>query len=392
MLELNTAEITGVGWFGIMLGFSAVFLMTSRQQGVARVGMMFFLAILQIITAIYFYQWALSNTTDAITYYTDPYDWYARGFGLNTGFIIWIVQWTKSWAGGTYLDYFLLFQAAGTWGIAFVLLTFDEIFEMAEQPPYRALYLTMLLPGVHFWTAYIGKDGLLFLAAALTTWAALQIGKRWLAFGFAVVLMILVRPHIAILALAACAIGVALDKKTSSILRLSLIFMSLVAFAVAAMTIRDTFRIDVTSADSVTDFLASYSETTQRVSGGTAAYYDSYLVRVFSLLFRPLFFDASGVLGIIASFENLFWLFMVGTLIYRFGWVVTLFKHLFVVRYAALFAVALTILLSLMYYNVGLGLRQKIMMMPAYLTLLAAVLATARRVKPAARRPRPQPA
>ena len=390
---IDSGEIGGVGWFGVLLGFAAIMLMTRREQGVGRFGLMFFLAIVQIITAVYFYQWALTNTTDAITYYTDPYNWYARGFGLNTGFIIWIVQWTKSWAGGSYLDYFLLFQATGTWAIALMILTYDDLFRQAERETPKALYLTLLLPGIHFWTAYIGKDGLLFLAAALTTWAAVQIRTRWLAFGLATVIMILVRPHIALLAVAACAVAIALDKKASPLIRIALIFMSLAAFAFAAVTIESTFRIDVTNADSVTDFLATYSETTQRVSGTTSVAYESFFIKLLSLLFRPLFFDASGFLGLVASFENLFMLFMVGTILFRITWVIVLFRHLFVIRFAVLFAVALTILLSMVYYNVGLGLRQKLMMMPAYLTIFAAVIATAQRMKASQLRPvRPQPA
>lgn len=393
MLDLDIAEITGVGWLGIFLGFGAVFMMWRREEGIARIGLMFFLAITQIITAIYFYQWALTNTTDAVTYYADPYSWYSRdGFGLNTTFILWLVQTSKYWVGGTYLDYFLLFQATGTWGCAFMILTYDDVFKMADRPPFRPFYLTLFLPGIHFWTAYIGKDGLLFLAGAITVWAAVNIRARWLGFGFAVLIMILVRPHIALLAVAACAIGIALDKHTRPLVRILLIGMSLGAFAFAAVTIQDTFRIDVTSADSVTDFLAAYSETSQQVSGGTAAYYDSYMARVFSLLFRPLFFDATGFLGLVASFENLFILIMVTMILIRIRWVITLFRHVFVVRFAVLFASAMTVLLSLMYYNVGLGLRQKLMMIPAYLTIFAAVVASAQRVRIARRRARPQPA
>ena len=393
MLDLDILEVSGVGWFGIFLGFGAVMMMWRREEGVARIGLMFFLAITQVITAVYFYQWALSNTTDAVTYYADPYSWYSRdGFGLNTTFIIWLVQTMKWWFGGTYLDYFLLFQATGTWGCAFLLLTYDDVFKMADRPPSRPLYLTLFMPGIHFWTAYIGKDGLLFLAAAITIWAAVNIRARWLAFGFAVVIMILVRPHIALLAVAALAIGIALDSHTRALTRISLIGLSLVAFGFAAATIQDTFRIDVTSADSVTNFLEAYSTNTQRVTGTTSVYYESFLARMFSLLFRPLFFDAGGFLGLVASLENLFILIMVTMIVVRIRWVISLFRRIFVIRFCVLFAVALTILLSMMYYNVGLGLRQKLMMMPAYLTVFTAVVASAQRVRVAKRRARLQPA
>ena len=383
-------DVTGVGLAGIFLGFLAIFLVSGRGGGVNRVSLVFTLAVVQVATAVFFYQWALTNTTDAATYYYDPYDFYLRGFQLNTGFIIWIVQSLKSLVGGTYLDYFLLFQASGTWGIVFLLKTYEDIFKQAGQPIPWPLYLTLFLPGLHFWTAYIGKDGLLFLAAAMTVWAAVNIRDRWVAFGIALVLMILVRPHIALLAVGAGAVAIAFDKRTPPLVKVALSIVSLVGFVAVAGTIRSAFQIDVTSAESVTDFLSSYSRTTQGVTGSTAANYDSFLVRVFSLLFRPLFFDASGILGIIASFENLFLVYLVYTIVSRYRWTIALFKGLLVIRFAVLFAIALTLLLSLMYYNVGLGLRQKLMMMPAYFTVFAAVLATARRRRAALATQRPQ--
>jgi hypothetical protein len=55
-----------------------------------------------------------------------------------------------------------------------------------------------------------------------------------------------------------------------------------------------------------------------------------------------------------------------------------MFRQIMLVRYSLIFAVALIALLSLVYYNVGLGLRQKMMMMPGLLTVFAATLANVR--------------
>lgn len=384
-------DVTAVGLAGILLGFLSIVLVLGRSEsgGVNRVGLVFILALVQVLTAIFFYNWALTNTTDAATYYYDPYGFFIRGFQLNTGFIIWVVQSLKGSVGGTYLDYFLLFQATGTWGLVFLLKTYGDVFKLAGQEVPWPLYLTLFLPGFHFWTAYIGKDGLLFLAAVMTVWAAISIRDRWLAFGIGVVIMVLVRPHIALLAVASGAIAIAFDKRTPPLVKLALALVSFGGLLAVAGTIRNAFEIDVTSAESVTDFLSAYSQTTQGVAGTTTVAYDSFLLRVVSLLFRPLFFDASGLLGLVASFENLVIVYVVYRIVSNFRWVVALYKGLFVIRFAVLFAVALTLLLSLMYYNVGLGLRQKLMMMPAYYVVFAAIIATARRQRaaPAVRRP-----
>jgi len=361
-----------------------------RGKGTGRIALVLALAATQIAVSIYFYNWALTNTTDATTYYYDPYEFYSRGFGLSTQFVVWLVQSIKETFGGSYLDFFLLFQATGTWGIVFVLKSIDELFEQAgQQVPWQAVAI-LFLPGLHFWTAYIGKDGGLFLATAMAGWAAFSIWTRWPAFMFSIVIMIMLRPHIALLALSAAAIALVLDKRTARATRFALTSFAVVGLAVTVGTIRSTFEVDVTNADSVADFLASRGETVQRIETGEASGL-SFPSRVFSLLFRPLFFDAQGALGLIASFENLVLVYLIGLIAVKFRWTKILFQRLFVIRYAAFFALALTLLLSIVYYNVGLGLRQKMMMMPAIIVMFSAVLATTRVVRPA-RKLRAQPA
>jgi hypothetical protein len=71
---------------------------------------------------------------------------------------------------------------------------------------------------------------------------------------------------------------------------------------------------------------------------------------------------------------------MVGTLLWRFGDSVRLARQVFFLRFALVFAGTLALLLSMVYYNVGLGLRQKVMFMPALLTFFVALVAV-RRVK-----------
>jgi small-conductance mechanosensitive channel len=101
-------------------------------------------------------------------------------------------------------------------------------------------------------------------------------------------------------------------------------------------------------------------------------------VRLLSLLFRPLFLDAQGAFGLIASLENVFIIVLLVTLFRNFGQLMRMIRQVFFIRFAAVFALILIVLLSLVYYNVGLGLRQKIMFMPALLTMFVAVLAVRR--------------
>jgi hypothetical protein len=111
--------------------------------------------------------------------------------------------------------------------------------------------------------------------------------------------------------------------------------------------------------------------------GGSGAQ-GSYPVRVVSLLFRPFFFDAGGIPGLIASFENLVLLFIFGFMAYHFRILRELFRRVMLIRYCVIFSLTVILLLATVYYNVGLGLRQKMMAMPTLLTLLAGIVAVLR--------------
>ena len=88
----------------------------------------FFLAFLTHIgTTILYYFWVQTTVADTILYYDDPYSFYGTGFGMGTRFVIYMVQYLKDILGGTYLDYFLLFQAFGFWGVVLMMRIFEEI-------------------------------------------------------------------------------------------------------------------------------------------------------------------------------------------------------------------------------------------------------------------------
>ena len=336
----------------------------------------FFLAFLTHIgTTSLYYFWVQTTVADTILYYDDPYSFYGTGFGMGTRFVIYMVQYLKDILGGTYLDYFLLFQAFGFWGVVLMMRIFEEIhIELGtKQSPFT--YLLFFLPSIHFWTSAIGKDAPLFLAASLAVWSAMQLRRRFIAFGLSILIMVLFRPSIALAALMALALSAFIDPRNSVGTKLVLLLAAFAAVVPVLGTVENTFRVDVTSAESVSDFFQYQSEISAQDEGGSAVVGASYPVRIFSLLFRPLFVDANGAFGLIASLENLFLMFILFQMLRNFGSVKKLVRSVFFVRFGSIFAVVLILLLGFVYYNVGLGLRQKVMFMPGLLTLFVAVLA-----------------
>jgi hypothetical protein len=370
--------VTALGVLGILLGLLAwplAFVHRTR----ARVGLFAALFLTHAICGFIYYNYAVNFGSDSSMYYFGINGYYETGFGLSTQFIIFVVQTIKGAVGGTYLDFFLLFQAFGFFGIALLMRVMEEVYTALDLPQTPWSYLLLFLPGIHFWTSAIGKDGILFTACCLALWAAMHLKRRYLAFAIAMGLMILVRPHIALIALVAASWTMLRDRTTNVMLRTVLVLVSLGGLVVAAATMKSTFALDVTSADSISDFLAVRDNVKATSSsddlGNTAVLNAPYPVRVLSFLFRPLFVDADGPFGYIASLENTVYLFIFGFLLLRIRTLLAALRSAPFIRYALIFAGGVTLALSIDYYNVGLGLRQKTMVVPAVLIIFIAIAA-----------------
>lgn len=373
--------MTLVGVFGVLVSLLAwrfaVIVPTRLRVTI------FAAALLAHLTCtVLYYGYVQTNAADTAMYYYDSYYMYPDGFGFSTQFIIWLVQSLKWAVGGTYLDYFFLFQAVGFFGIAFLMRTIEEVYaSLSLQQPLWSYFL-ILLPGLHFWTSAIGKDALLFFACCLAIWAAMQIRRRYISLGIATLVMILVRPHIAIVALAAITLSLFADRTVQPVLRGALAIGSLGAIGFAIATVGSTFGIDLTNADSVSNYLSARDVVTMSDDlGGSGLAGAAYPVKLLSFLFRPLFVDATELFGYVASFENLALLVIFALMLLRMKTFFRAFQTVPFVRYALIASGGITLALAGDYYNVGLGLRQKTMVLPGFLIAFITVqaLRTARR-------------
>jgi hypothetical protein len=367
--------VTLIGLIGLLIslaGFRFARVFDARSRLVMFVALL--LAHIGASAAYYFYAQEFGG--DVALYYYDQLGIYGRSSGLSTVFIVNLVQFLKEYFGGTFFDYFLLFQAMGFWGILFILRTFDDIHEELGQPNFSRVYLLLFLPGLHFWTSAIGKDAPIFLGVAMCTWAAFRLPRRYLAFGIGLAIALLVRPHIALIALIALAMTVAFARGTSLLTRGALLVVVLAGIVSVGGLVQDSFQgLNISNKDSVTEFIETKSSVSEESGGDVSIIGASFPLKLISLLFRPFFIDATGLLGYVASLENVVLLVVIVTLIWSFRTSLAVARAAMFARFAGLFFILLTFLLAMVNYNVGLGLRQKMMMMPALLVFFAALLA-----------------
>lgn len=367
--------MTALGLLGIIISIAG-FHFARVNESRARFVLFALLLLLHIGAMIANFLYTQERGGDAFLYYYDQMGLYGLQTGLGTIFVINFVQFLKSYLGGTLFDYFLLFQAMGFWGILFVLRAFDDIHEELGQPIFKNVYFLLFLPGLHYWTSAVGKDAPIFLGIAMCVWAAFRLQRRYLVFGAGVAIALLVRPHVALMSLVAVAMGLLLGRNVSLLTRGALLAVVLAGISSVAVLVEGTFTgLSLSSADSVSEFLESKSQVGEDSGADLGITSASYPVKLISLLFRPMFIDAEGLLGYIASVENVVLLAIIFTLVRRFRTVIAVARSVLFARFAIVFFVIITLLLAMVNYNVGLGLRQKMMMMPALLAFFVALLA-----------------
>jgi hypothetical protein len=363
-----------IGIAGFLLALSAVYIAEVRGSK-RRLVVFVLLFVLHLLATVAYYFVAEASGSDAHFYYYDRYQFFGYSQGLGTPVILNLVQNLRIYFGGSFFEYFLLFQASGFWGLIFVYKTFNEIFgEVCDYQP-SWTYLPLFLPGVHYWTVAIGKDAPIFLSVAMSLWACLDLRKRLFPLAFAIALMMAVRPHIAILALGALAFAALFDRRTSLLLKSLLIAAVAAGAVVVATSLETTIRVDVSSAESVSDYMSSRGNIDESSGADRRIVEASLPLKILSLWLRPFFLDAESTMGYIASLENAVLLLMFGFIGLNWRLFRTTFAKVPYIRYSAVLFVALTVLLGAVNYNVGLGLRQKMMAMPCLLAILMTLIA-----------------
>lgn len=370
--------MTFVGVAGILLGLLAVRWLAIEQSN-RKIGFFLLIAVIHVATTAIYYQYTQSYDADTGLYYFDQPGFYYRRFSLGTVFIIYLVQWLRGVIGGTYLDYFFLFQAFGVWGIALLVRALEELTIVLERPWPPFLTVLMFMPGMYFWTSAIGKDAPLFFACTLAVWSSMAITKRWLWFGIAIVVMVLFRPHIALIAIGSLALAVVAGRGLPLALRGVLVGLSLVSGALLLNTVQASLRVDLSSVGSIAGYLETSTATAAAAADGSDQLVSApFPLKLISLLYRPFFFDSGGFFGLVASVQNVFMLFVTFVLVRNHRIWRAMFRESLPIRFATIFLFALILLLSFMYYNVGLGLRQREMFTPALYLIFAALYLVAK--------------
>ncbi|WP_227740416.1 hypothetical protein [Salegentibacter sp. BLCTC] len=347
-----------------------IFKKLNRKHEFFSTGLMNKLFFYHLVFAGIYYSYAFFNPSDSKRYFrvpgTEGKTW--GGF-LDTGtsFIDFLSYPFINFFGFSYEMMMLLFSWIGFLGFVYAYLFFKENITLNIKLFKRIDFLTLILflPNMHFWTASLGKGAPIFLGLMLFAYALKEPKTRFFSLSLGSLLVFAIRPHMFLLLAGAGMLSIFLNKNQIS-LKQKAIFVGAITGVLLLFHKQILGVMNLgNSQNLIADFL-SFTENRAKdldnATSGVPMTEYSIVEKFFTFWFRPLFFDAPGILGIIVSIENLIYLILFGKLFKKsfFGFLKTApanVKLSLILFFTSSFA--MTFVMS----NLGIILRQKSMIM-----------------------------
>lgn len=326
-----------------------------------------------VALSLVYYIYVLFSPSDSRGYYRSAFstdDWFSL-YGTSTTFIKFLNYPFVAYAGFSYEAMMALFSFLGYLGFIFTYVFFKENIRFKHKIyGVDLVMLIFLLPNLHFWSGSLGKGSIIFLGIGLLFFGLSRPSKRVIPLIFGGLIVYHVRPHVMLMVLVSSAAGFLFSSKGIS-------FAARVVFLVGAFAAFFMIYQDVLTLVGIDEeeFLSQgldlshrASELSKATSGVDITNY-SLPMQVFTFLYRPLFFDAPGMLGIIVSFENVFYILFSFNLV-RLAGIKYILRSNFLVKSAILSFITVSIALAQISGNLGLAIRQKSQIMILFLFVI----------------------
>lgn len=264
--------------------------------------------------------------------------------------------------GFTDLSIFLVFNIIGTIALLLLYMVFQNIHSN------NIFKYIIFLPSISYWSCAIGKDAIAFLAVALLVYGvSLNLNKKIIIL--AIFFMLLVRPHIALLILISIIVYFFVKSNISLYIKICATPFFVGLFLLLFNFVSNYVGLEDNSLNDVSSYM-DYRQTLNQ-EGGSSIDMSSQPIylKLFTYLFRPLPYEAHNFVALMASFENLFLLFLILSIIIKnYRQIKYLLKgeEFILLIYFLLGLLLLGNLVS----NLGIASRQKWMIMPVLIYLV----------------------
>jgi hypothetical protein len=235
--------------------------------------------------------------------------------------------------------------------------------------------LLFLMPSLHFWTGFLGKEALLFF---LMAYILKNVKAKSFNFPFFLAFLIIffIRPHVFFIVAFGFLIVLLLEKEISKKTKRYLILIpSIIIIALIPIFLKYFLKIDTIDIAGIKEYLSSFLNYTQTNTGNSPiSLIDTNLFsRILILLFMPLPY----IYAIKNSFqwgialENVYFLLIFVYSMYCLA--VNRIKMNIIrmdIKFALITSVLLVVLFGSYIYNLGLASRMRVMFLPYLLYVL----------------------
>lgn len=317
---------------------------------------------------IVYYTYALFNPSDSKRYFTRPQEtnsWWEL-FGTSTTFIDFL-----SWPFVKILNFnyemmMVLYGWFGFIGFLYAYLFFRENIPIKVKVlKIDFLLLVLFLPNMHFWTSSLGKGAPIFMGLMMIAYAIKDAKNRWAILVIGSLITYYIRPHVFFFVAVGIVLGYMTGREKIAFWKKLLIYVGMFG---SVYLVQDTIlgMAGLSQSENLVEGFEEFSEDrgtelAKSDSGVDMTSYPLYL-KLFTFWFRPLFFDAPGILGLIVSAENLIYLLLFFKILKRdfLGFII---KSPVSIKMSITVFLLASIAMSFVMSNLGIIMRQKSMVM-----------------------------
>lgn len=331
------------------------------------------LFVVHLFFGLVYLLYAYATRSDSGEYYriTVQTKSWAELFQTGTFFIRFLCYPLSNILGLSYNAVMFIFSFVGFQGILlFYLAARENIPKMSVVfGGMTLLEILFILPNCHFWSASLGKGSVMIFAIGLTFYGLSRFNSRFPHLLIGAFLVYMVRSHMLLAIVIGLALGLFLSQSGIKwYVRYSLLLVSFLAVFLLSDNV-----LENTGTESLNIFDSKKIETRAKElgkgnSGLDLANYNQGF-KLFTFIYRPLFVDAPGLMGIISSFENIFILFLSFHFLINFPsfWNASTGFH----KTAFFVFLLAAISLAQISGNLGIAIRQKSQIFPLLFFVLA---------------------
>ena len=353
----------------IVLFFWNIFQLYNKTQNKDYLHVFFYLALLIFhFTAFFlFYKTSIEIERDSFLFYKNALNansiWDFNFLGSEFMSIL-VYPFVK--AGISYFNISFLFAS-----ISFIMfLKYSSyllnIYSKNKSIILLVIILFFLTPSLHYWTAGLSKEAILFLFMGTFLFEVLKNKFLSLTSVVSLFFILLIRPYLFVIILFGFILHVLTNDKYSKQFKIKIISISAFCILIVLPVLKQFLKIESINLEVFNrnyESLVHFSSTNGKSSINLGD--SNYLERLLLVLFRPFFYDAKPFFQYIISVENLIFLLLFFKVLKDL-----ILKKIKICFKKDIFLLSVSIILILFYsiymYNLGLASRMRVMYIPYF--------------------------